>query len=100
MGMRRKAENHIHRYKRANLGRNGKEFLVFKCIKPICSHYIEVSLAEGKLCECNRCGEPMIMNKAAMQLAKPHCTNCIKRKPTSEATIESIQEFLSKVGNQ
>lgn len=97
--MSRKNPNHLHKYKKIDLGRNGNKFLVFKCTKPACSHYVAVHLAEGKLCECNRCGETMLLTKAAMQLAKPHCVNCVKRKKTDVETVAAVQEFLSKVGN-
>lgn len=91
--MGKRAPNHLHKYKKVNIGRNGNDFLVFKCQRPACQHYIRVDLAEGKLCECNRCAEPMILTKAAMVLTKPHCTNCVKRK--KPADVEAITEFLA-----
>jgi formylmethanofuran dehydrogenase subunit E len=94
--MGRKVANHLHLYKKINLARKkGKEpFFVFKCMKPACSHYIPLHLAEGKLCECNRCGEPMILNKESMTLTVPHCSNCVKRKKSDE--VSAIAEFLAK----
>ena len=76
---------HIHKYKRVDIGRkNGpndrKEFIVFKCVLPDCTHYVEKALAEGKFCVCNRCGGLMTLTKAAMELASPHCPDCTKRK--------------------
>lgn len=88
---------HLHRYKRVDLARNpGKEYLVYRCTKPLCSHYVSVDLALGKLSECNRCGEPMIMDKVAVTLALPHCLSCTKRKDTNEATVDAIAEFLKE----
>lgn len=84
---------HLHKYKKVNLGNN---YLVFKCIKPDCSHYIRMDLVEGKLCECNRCGEPMMMNKISMQLTKPHCTECTKRKAQTKEKLDAISQFLNK----
>ena len=90
--------NHIHRYKKVNLGRNGKDYLVYKCVKPVCSHYIPLHLAEGKMCECNRCGEPMVITKLVMNgsqggpMARPHCIDCTKKKVETDVT--SINEFL------
>jgi len=91
-----KIPNHLHRYKRVNLSTTkGKEYLVFKCQKPACAHYVGIHLAEGKLCECNICGEPMILDKLAMTLAKPHCRNCTKkRNPNVEESIAAINDFL------
>lgn len=95
--MGKRVANHLHKYKRVNLARkrDTKDFLVFKCVRPACSHYVPLNLAEGKLCECNRCGNPMILNKESMQLAKPHCSECVKRKKIDE--VSTIAEFLAKV---
>ena len=88
---------HIHLYRRMDLSNSPeKEYLVFKCIKPLCSHYIRVELAFGKLCECNRCHEPMILDKETVQLARPHCQECIKRKPKPE--LDDIGAFLKESG--
>lgn len=94
--MARKA-NHLHKYKKQNLSRNdGEPFLVLKCTKPDCTHYIAVRLAEGKMCECNRCGEPMFLTKAAIELTKPHCASCTKRrKIESDETVSAVESFLA-----
>lgn len=96
-----KTQNHLHKYKRVNIAtRGGKPYYVFKCIKPTCNHYIPVNLSEGKLCECNRCGLPMLITKAVLSgssgrsLSKPHCLDCVKRKKMPDVT--AIAEFLSK----
>lgn len=93
------AANHVHRYKKVNLGQNGKKFLVYKCVKPLCSHYVPLHLAEGKICECNRCGEPMLITKVTLTrsnggaMQKPHCNTCIRKKKNTE--IEAIADFLN-----
>lgn len=92
--------NHLHRYKKVNIGANGKVFYVYKCMKPACSHYIRIDLAEGKLCECNRCGEPFIIGRETLTkssgkpMALPHCLDCIKRKVRQH--VEAITEFLDR----
>lgn len=92
-----KPPNHLHKYKRIDISESkDKEYLVLKCQHPTCSHYVPLHLAEGKLCECNRCGNPMILDKAAITLAKPHCKSCIKRKKTAD--VDTIAEFLQKTG--
>jgi hypothetical protein len=90
---------HLHRYKKVDLSRNGdKPYLVYKCIKPACSHYVPINLAEGKLCECNKCGEPMLITKATLihssnkPMAKPHCADCIVRKNAKD--VAAIAEFI------
>lgn len=97
------AANHVHRYRKVNLSRKKSEpYLVYRCTKPACSHYLPLDLAEGKMCECNRCGEPMVITKETLNrsnggaMAKPHCGNCIKRK--SAETVDALAEFLSKKG--
>lgn len=85
--------NHLHRYKKINIaGFRKPKFLVFKCTKPACFHYVRVDLAEGKLCECSRCNGPMIINKIALTQTYLHCSKCIKHKRTEN--VEAITEFL------
>jgi len=95
-----KPANHLHRYKKVNLSENGnKPYLVYKCLKPACSHYVPIKLAEGKLCECNRCGELMIITKSVLThsnnkpMARPHCSDCIKRKKDKD--VAAIAEFIA-----
>jgi hypothetical protein len=101
--MNSKAANHLHRYRKVNLGRRPRvKYLVYKCIKPACSHYVPMHLAEGQLCECNRCGQPMIIGKIQLTgssqepMARPHCVDCIKRRKTDETTVAAITDFLEK----
>lgn len=93
-----KLPDHLHKYKKLNIGRNGKEYWVFRCMRPACNSYTQVHLTEGNLCECNRCHNPMIMTKHAMTLTLPHCPDCTKKRKPSE-DIQKIQEFLSKTGS-
>lgn len=92
-----KPPNHLHRYRKTNLSKRGT-YIVYKCQKPTCSHYIPIELAEGKLCECNRCHEPMVITKVQLNgssgkpMAKPHCNNCIKRKNADE--VKKFAEIL------
>lgn len=94
-----KVANHLHRYRKIDIGRNGNEFVVYKCTKPACSHYIRIDLAEGKLCECNFCGETMIITKSVLThssskpMARPRCPRCIRSKKQNAVT--AIAEFLS-----
>ena len=85
-----KKYNHLHRYAKKKLGKNG--YTVFKCTVAGCSHYIRKELAEGQIAECNRCHEPMVMTKAAIQLSKPHCDKCVVRK--DKDVHDAIKELL------
>lgn len=96
------AANHLHRYKKVDLSRDkDRPYFVYMCTKPACSHYVPVRSALGKLCECNRCGEPMIINKAVLTgsskkpMTKPHCANCTERKSGTQADVAAISAFLA-----
>lgn len=95
--MSKKISGHLHLYKKINLSRTEKEYLVYRCVKPACSHYVPIALSLGKLCECNRCHEPMIITKVQLwssggsPMAKPHCVDCIKRRKSNE--LETISGF-------
>lgn len=96
-----KVAAHLHRYKKVDLGRNGKEYLVYRCMKPACNHYIPIHLSEGKLCECNRCEEPMIITQFVLNghnngkpLARPHCASCTKSRKKDD--VAAIATFLDK----
>ena len=82
--------NHIHRYEKTVLGKNG--YTVFRCNLPECTHYVAARLAEGKKTICNRCGDEMILDKRAMRFVKPYCVNCVKTKK-SEAH-DKLLEFI------
>lgn len=94
----------MHRYKKINLGRNGNDFFVYRCMKPACSHYISVALAEGSICECDRCHEPMIIGKETLQgssgraLTRVHCSSCTKsrHRVKKSETVDAIAEYLNK----
>ena len=88
--MPKRKEKHLHRYKRAKLGKNN--YIIYKCMVPSCTHYIGRDLVEGNLCACNRCGEPMVMDKFAMSLAKPHCHSCTERK---DKDVEKLTELFA-----
>lgn len=96
-----KIPKHIHKYKKVDLGANGKEYVVYRCMKPVCNSYIPVVLSEGKLCECNRCGNPMLITKATLihsggkPMTRPHCNDCIKRKKVKEEDLSKVMEFLT-----
>lgn len=96
-----KKVDHLHRYKKINLGRDGKEYYVYRCMVAGCPHYVPVHLSEGKVCECSRCKEPMIITKSTLQgstgraMARPHCIDCTKRKGgIKNEDVAAIAAFL------
>jgi hypothetical protein len=99
--MSKNVANHLHRYKKVNLARKTEEeYLVYKCTKPLCSHYAPMNLVEGKLCECNICGDSMIITREVLihsggkPMARPRCSGCIKRKKSE--TVDAIAAFLNQ----
>lgn len=93
---------HIHLYKRVDIGSSTydrktrtytkKKYLVFKCQKPGCSHYKQRKLLINEIAECNRCSEPFVLTRASLNLAKPHCADCIQVK-VDDAAISLLNEL-------
>lgn len=96
-----KFANHLHKYKKLNIGKK-KDYFVYKCLIPGCNRYIAISQSLNELCECNRCGNPMIIDKRVLAhsggkpMLYPCCINCIKRKEKHANEIDALTEFLSK----
>ena len=94
-----KKETHIHKYERAKLG---KKHIVLKCALIGCTHFIAKPLAIGRISQCWRCGEPFALTKASVELVRPHCISCTKRKEgKNEDKIDHtlIAEFLGDLEN-
>lgn len=100
---------HLHKYKKVNIGSsrgtksNRDGYWVYRCMKPDCSHYIPVKLAENRVCECNRCGEPMTIGKLQLTgssnepMTWPRCAECVRKKGLDDTTIQLVTEFLERV---
>lgn len=94
-----KKVNHVHLYKKVNLSRkDDKPYIVYKCLKPVCSHYIPLHLAEGKLCECYRCGNPFILTKLHLAgsngraMTRPHCIDCVRRRKSAD--VDALTDYF------
>lgn len=112
-------EKHIHKYQRTDIGVK-KPYIVHRCVKD-CSHYIPLVQKDeepywmksprafiiGKKAECWRCGNEFIIQFAHMLMAKPHCSNCIRReKPElsddiianilDDSTSELLDDIMGK----
>lgn len=68
---------------------------VFACQKPACNHTLPIERALGKLCECNVCHNPMILDKETVKKARPRCTDCIVRKTKPE--VDKLNELLKDI---
>ena len=98
----------VHKYRLKDLARKRgtHPYLVYICIKQQCSHNIRVDLVDGKLAECNRCGQPFIMRLAKLKhgdriIVRPHCDNCTKTpsniRERKETVMNSIDDLLSSI---
>lgn len=101
--MSKKKSDHLHKYKRINLAKDGKKYWVYKCVKPACTHYVPVELSEGQICECNKCDKVMVISKATLNtgyrrspLVRPHCPDCTRIKDAPQ--IDAIAAFLESKG--
>lgn len=96
---KKKNNNCIHKYKRVNLTRNPSKppYEVFKCVKPFCTNYIAIHLAENKECECWRCSNLMTISKKMIQqgLIKIHCEECTRSNRSKD--VNTLAEILEKV---
>ena len=95
-------KDHIHLYKRIDLVPKWKQtklgrepYLVFICEKPGCTHRMPLDQAIGKICECRRCGEPFVIDKITVDLAKPHCQDCIVKRNKPE--LDKISELIKDI---
>ena len=93
-----KKTDHLHSYKKTNLGRKGNKFYVLKCTKSNCPHFIRYELAAGKTAECPKCHEPYVLDKLALTLATPHCINCTKYKEKTREAARSITSLVEDLG--
>lgn len=93
--MRPRSQKHIHRYVRKVLG---KDYVVYACSLPECTHYMSEALMDGKLTICCRCGETCQMRRDERGnfKHKPHCIQCTRpprnkkltsKKPSASATV-------------
>ena len=90
----------IHKYQRRNLTRNkDKEpYFVYACVLPGCTSYIRCELALGKECLCNVCSLPFVLDRRSVIEKKPHCDNCIRRKPGTKKVRDRAAAIMEALG--
>lgn len=92
------SKNHLHLYKRVKL----TNAIVYRCMKPGCSHHCISDLIENKNAECPKCSEPFVLTKRLLhQKAYPVCQNCVSRnrKTRSETiAVDVLTQLLKKKG--
>ena len=68
------ALKHFHIYQR--WGKKG----YYRCTHSECSHYLHVSLLDGKKSTCPLCHKEMILTKDMLRRAVPRCIYCSNTK--------------------
>jgi hypothetical protein len=85
----------LHRYKKLLLG---EDYLVYKCQKPGCSHYISAKLIPGKVAECWRCGNAFVvtpnMVRKGKEVLKLHCPDCTRGRKKMEIVSDALLERI------
>ena len=87
-----KKSRHTHRFVRV---KTQKGTFIYKCDLPGCSYYIHAYIAEGRKSVCYRCGNEFFLNKANMDLARPHCADCTERK--DDSTFDQFKELVDQL---
>jgi formylmethanofuran dehydrogenase subunit E len=94
----------IHKYRLKDLARkkDTPPYHVYVCVKQTCSHNIRIDLVDGKIAECNRCGEPFVMKLAKLRhgdriIVRPHCQDCTKSPNRIKETKDKIESELDKL---
>lgn len=90
------SDHKIHQYQR--ITRKPSNSIIYRCILPNCSHYIEEWLAWGKITICHNCKEQYVLRKRKNNQAKPKCDNCTGKKKVEvevEEGIDSLMKDLS-----
>ena len=99
------AKKHLHRYKLRDLSRKtANPYYVYICTHQDCSHNIRLELVEGKIAECNRCGDPFIMKLSKLKYAgkimvKPHCDDCTKTPKKIKEKKKHIERSIDELMN-
>lgn len=63
----------------------GKNYKVYACALPDCTHYIRADMIVGKRTVCWVCGKvTLVYQDSNGVLARPHCKSCTKRKTEDE----------------
>ena len=95
-----KKKNHYHRYRKVKMGKN-KDYVVYQCVEPECTHYIAPELLVGKIAQCFYCRNMFTISREQVrkdrQYLKLHCNACT-RKEKSNVDPATVDNFLSNLG--
>ena len=86
-----KVENHVHKYKRVDIG--GKGYIIYRCMIPGCSHYLptkELIINRETLCwDCNRITvyTQEMYNRKIMD---PLCEDCRQKRIERREELKAL----------
>lgn len=96
--------NHIHKYRRVNISKTeGKDVWVMKCFRDNCTHYTQMHskvscpLLRDVKAICNKCGNSFVLDRRALQMAKPTCFACVNHKSVAPNEIEKAAKFFEEL---
>lgn len=69
------SRGHIHKYYRVNLGTR-KEYLVYRCARPGCTHFVRPQLVVGLQGICWDCSQPFYLTIKNLHQVKTTCNSC------------------------
>lgn len=83
---------HTHKYERRFIGRK-KDYEVFVCQIPRCTHYVEAAFIVGRQSICWVCGDEFVVFKPTNNPVpkRPHCRECTRKRDKSHVKpVEGI----------
>ena len=91
----KKLPNHLHKYRKVKMGKN-KDYLVYSCQDPGCSHYISPTLLVGKIARCYLCNEAFVIDREQIRKGqlKLRCNACKKGTKHDSAKVDDFMERL------
>ena len=93
------SKGHTHKYLRVNLG-SKKEYPVYRCTRPGCTHYQRASLVVGMQGICWGCSQPFILTVKNLQQVKTTCNACRGEtlKTDQIALKDKADDLIKKLG--
>lgn len=86
-------KHYLHTYKRSSQNKR-----IYKCLHPLCSHYIDKDYLENKLAECPKCHEEFTLTLEKLRCKLPVCLKCSRSPKAKTAGI--IEDTMSKILNE
>ena len=81
---------HVHKYKRLKIGKK-KDFVIFRCFIPGCTHYISEDHIINRDSICWACAKPFTITYKLIKV-KPICQDC-KDERSEESRAKPIENF-------